>query len=152
MPWEINGKMWTPKPSAELWRLLEGLKRPGGRPHLGSMAEKVADLERRFLKKTERKQNGCIEWTAKRMWSGYGQFGCFGKVVRAHRFVWQFYNGKLSDGLCVLHRCDNPPCVNLEHLFIGTQAENLNDAIKKGHLLVVENGRKGGKTKCRATN
>jgi hypothetical protein len=54
-----------------------------------------------------------------------------GRKAKAHRVAWQLENGSPGD-LCVLHRCDNPPCVNPSHLFIGTQLDNIRDRTAKG--------------------
>lgn len=78
-------------------------------------------------------ETGCWEWTASIMNSGYGQFlPTNGVCVSAHRFSWVLHNGKICDGLYVLHKCDNKICVNPEHLFLGTAHDNLVDAVKKG--------------------
>jgi hypothetical protein len=76
----------------------------------------------------------CIEWTGPRHYSGYGQGRIPGdrRPRRAHRLVWEQVNGPIPDGLYVLHRCDNPPCVNVDHLFLGTQLDNMRDAKAKG--------------------
>jgi hypothetical protein len=56
--------------------------------------------------------------------------------MRAHRYSWQIAFGEIPSGLCVLHRCDNPSCVRHDHLFLGTQAENMRDRIRKGRTLM----------------
>ena len=81
------------------------------------------------------KSDGCWEWTRGKNRGGYGKFrtrGRHGKFHRAHRAAWELTNGPIPDGLCVCHRCDNPPCCNPAHLFLGTQAENLRDMVAKG--------------------
>jgi hypothetical protein len=62
----------------------------------------------------------------------YGQFSVDGKAVLAHRFSYALVHGPILDGLHVLHRCDNPPCVNPTHLFLGTNADNMRDREAKG--------------------
>ena len=62
----------------------------------------------------------------------YGQFRIRGKELRAHRLAWQFAFGPIPKGLNVLHSCDNPPCVRPDHLFLGTQLDNIHDMMRKG--------------------
>ncbi len=79
------------------------------------------------------KSNGCWEWNGYRGPKGHGQFTSYGVSSRlAHRVAWEFTNGPVPDGLCVLHRCDNPPCCNPDHLFLGTIADNNRDMFEKG--------------------
>lgn len=70
----------------------------------------------------------CWEWTASRNGDGYG----FSNHTMAHRVSWEIHNGSIPNGLCVLHRCDNPPCVNPAHLFLGTKKDNAADMSAKG--------------------
>lgn len=77
------------------------------------------------------KSAGCWEWTGSRHRNGYGQFYYRGPAM-AHRVSWELANGPVPDGMLVCHRCDNPPCVRPDHLFLGTQADNLVDMVSKG--------------------
>lgn len=66
---------------------------------------------------------------------GYGSFtldGSLGESVAAHRFSWELHFGEVPDGMYVLHKCDNPPCVRPDHLFLGTQSDNMYDMWDKG--------------------
>lgn len=74
----------------------------------------------------------CWEWTARRMPRGYGVTYMGGKTELAHRVAWTIANGEIHDGLFVLHRCDNPPCCNPSHLFLGTDQDNVDDMMRKG--------------------
>ena len=74
----------------------------------------------------------CWEWTASRRGNRYGQFGFRGKVAYAHRMAWTLVRGDIPNGLCVLHHCDNPLCCRPDHLFLGTQADNMVDRDSKG--------------------
>lgn len=75
--------------------------------------------------------------------TGYGQFKVNNKVQRAHRVSWTIHFGDIPDRLLICHKCDNPSCVNPSHLFIGTQFDNMKDAVTKGRL-----NNKGEKQGC----
>jgi hypothetical protein len=96
-------------------------------------------FEREFWKKYEVKENGCWEWTALRSKLGYGRVCLWlgskkHKYTSAHRVAWQLKNGEIPDGLFVCHSCDNPPCMNPSHLFLGTPKDNAQDSVRKGRL------------------
>ena len=69
-------------------------------------------------------------------WTGggdrYGKIKVRRMSVSAHRFAWQVANGPIPDGMSVLHTCDNPPCCNPSHLFLGTNSDNMRDMVTKG--------------------
>ena len=88
------------------------------------------NIEQRFWDKVE-KTDECWNWTGC-ISSDHGQFQDIGKVIGAHVFSWKLHNGEIQKGMFVLHRCDNGKCVNPDHLFLGTQADNIQDMIKKG--------------------
>lgn len=74
---------------------------------------------------------GCWTWKSGFHQFGYGQFRRAGKNYTAHRFAYALEFGPIPDGLCVLHHCDNPPCVRPDHLFLGTMSDNAQDCRKK---------------------
>lgn len=76
---------------------------------------------------------GCIEWTGALNEHGYGRAFFRGKPgILAHRVAWTLAHGQIRDGMHVLHRCDVRACVNVAHLYEGTQQDNVNDMIERG--------------------
>ena len=100
-------------------------------------------LYERFIAKVKKDDSGCWLWQAGLTPSGgYGQMSLGGgkEIVRAHVFSYEYYNGPVpkggagSSGICVCHKCDVPACVNPDHLFLGTQGDNIRDGISKGRF------------------
>lgn len=81
------------------------------------------------------KTDGCWRWLGYTV-DRYGRIALDGgrgaPCAGAHRVSWELHNGPIPEGMCVLHRCDNPPCVNPDHLFLGTQLDNIADRVRKG--------------------
>jgi len=76
--------------------------------------------------------DGCWIWNSSRNKTGYGTFSIKHHPYKAHRVAWEQTFGEIPKGFHVLHRCDNPPCVNPEHLFLGTHQDNMRDMDMKG--------------------
>jgi len=77
------------------------------------------------------RENGCWEWEGSRGPSGYGSVRVDGRSEYVHRHAWVLRYGPIPDTLHVLHRCDNPPCINPAHLFLGTNRDNVEDMCRK---------------------
>ena len=88
-------------------------------------------LPKTFLSKVA-SQGGCMVWTAYKDKDGYGLATVNNKRVRAHRVSYEMNYGPIPDGYYVLHKCDNPSCIDPEHLFTGTQKDNILDWKSKG--------------------
>ncbi len=94
---------------------------------------KHVSVERRFIGKVSKTgADGCWVWMANTFRNGYGGFTLNGKHTLAHRASWVIFNGEIPTGLQVLHKCDNSLCVNPDHLFLGTAADNIYDMVSKG--------------------
>jgi hypothetical protein len=89
------------------------------------------DLSERFWAKVN-KTDTCWLWTAGTTHSGYGSIRVKGKALRAHRVAYEMLVGPIPEGAVLMHSCDTPACCNPAHLSIGSQRENIHDAIEKG--------------------
>lgn len=90
----------------------------------------------------------CWEWTAYRQKQGYGCFSYHGIQRLAHRASWELHFGRIPSGKDILHKCDNPPCVNPSHLFIGDDFINQQDRVAKGRHKGVAWDQRGEANKC----
>jgi hypothetical protein len=89
----------------------------------------------KFWKHVDRskKADVCWRWTGAMDKGGYGKLLVSGKNYTAHRLSWEIENGQeIPNGFVVMHKCDNPICVNPAHLSIGTTSDNIRDCVKKG--------------------
>ena len=101
------------------------------------MSRRAVPLSDRFWKNVNKSDMGnpenCWRWVGG-YWHeyGYGQISVLGKTFGAHRVSWMIHFGEIPQGMSVLHKCDNPPCVNPSHLFLGTTVDNMHDRKEKG--------------------
>ena len=94
-----------------------------------------------------KKLDDCWEWQASLHPRGYGRFNLNGKIVRAHRISYYLYHDYISSKKLICHSCDNPRCVNPDHLWEGTSKQNTKDMIKKGRLIKIRSKRKNASSK-----
>ena len=107
-------------------------------------------LAARFIPKVRmRGPDECWTWLACTDTAGYGHFWDGDKLVKAHRVAWEFWRGEIPEGVSVLHCCDNPPCCNPRHLWLGTQADNVADRDAKGRRIALR-GEESGASKLTA--
>lgn len=92
---------------------------------------------KRFVAKT-RWEGSCLIWTGFRLPKGYGCARRHRRYIKrnwlAHRLMYVWTKGEIPEGMLVCHSCDNPPCVNPNHLFLGTYSDNMQDCKRKGRL------------------
>jgi hypothetical protein len=93
-------------------------------------------MERLLAKVVVDGVTGCWNWTASQNGRGYGQINVDGRPRPSHRISYSVHRGKISDGLFVCHHCDNPLCINPDHLFLGTAADNAADRHSKGRSII----------------
>jgi hypothetical protein len=78
--------------------------------------------------------NDCWNWNGTKNTKKYGQLMINRKRHMAHRISWSLKNGEIPTGMVICHKCDNTSCINPDHLFLGTQKDNIQDASRKGRM------------------
>lgn len=112
---------------------LQKLLTKGGRWPSFTYEEKAErDVCRFFLRINPNHETGCWEWYKSSKHNPYGVFRINGAQLKAHAVSYALFFGAVTKDLCVCHKCDNPPCVNPDHLFLGTQNDNIQDCWTKG--------------------
>lgn len=107
---------------------------------------KMGVMARMFAQRTL--NAGCVDWTGFKAAKGYGRIGILGKRVAVHRLSWSLANSQpVPDGMFICHSCDRPSCFNPEHLFVGTQLDNMRDMVQKGRGTLYPAGTKHPKAK-----
>ena len=92
-------------------------------------------LGERLKARLVERPSGCLEYAGARSSRNYGRISDRrqqGGWSFAHRVAWELANGPIPDGMCICHHCDNPPCCNVDHLFLGTKQDNSRDMQAKG--------------------
>lgn len=102
-----------------------------------------------FFSKLKQSKSGCIEYFGKTYVRGYGYLCINGFYWRVHRLMWTLAYGEIKKGKLICHSCDNPKCVNLGHLFLGTYLDNNRDSIRKGRGKK-QNGESNASSKLKA--
>lgn len=85
----------------------------------------------RILKKSIFTEDGCRIWIGSLDECGYGRTTFDRKLQRTHRVMWEYFNGKIPNNMVICHKCDTPACINLNHLVLGTQKDNVKDMLIK---------------------
>jgi hypothetical protein len=110
----------------------EGAELRQSKRRLQGKTENEEDALAKFVSLVDVK-NECRHWIGQLNQYGYGRMSFLGKhAQRAHRVSYLLFVGEIPDGLCVCHHCDNPSCVNPDHLFLGTKDDNNKDKCRKG--------------------
>lgn len=92
----------------------------------------MLDIPERISRRIKKLKNGCWEWQGAHDKQGYGHVFFKKYIWKIHRLFFKLETGKDPKNLCVLHRCDYPPCCNPSHLFLGTRTQNAADRVAKG--------------------
>jgi len=89
-------------------------------------------VKKKIIEKSIINNNQCWEWKGSKNNKGYGRMIINGKFYMAHRLSYALFVNEIPKGMLVCHKCDNPSCVNPDHLFVGTNQDNMDDMKKKG--------------------
>lgn len=101
--------------------------------------KRINSITERLEVRSRLTDSGCLEWTGYMDDDGYGLVSYKGSPRRVHRVAWELVNGPIEPGVKILHRCDNPSCFELSHLFYGTHQDNMDDRARKGRNPTGEN-------------
>lgn len=104
---------------------------------------KVAEKRARFLREASEAGDECYEWDMARLPKGHGVIGLDGANYLAHRWAYEELVGPIPEGMYVIHSCDNPPCINPNHLRVGSAQDNTDDMVDRGR------GYWAGRTECK---
>jgi hypothetical protein len=124
--------MWLCRCSCGTERAVQGLNLAQGSSTNCGCAKHINSLEE-MKARAVITATGCWEWPD-RTDKNYGRLMIKGHTIPAHRKAWEFVHGVIPDRLLICHRCDNPPCCNPDHLFLGTHRDNVRDAQKKDRI------------------
>ena len=108
-----------------------------------SAAKDYAEILLRLIRNTSITPTGCWEWLGSKSVAGYGRIKFDGRYWATHRLMAHLKIDDVDENSIVCHRCDNPSCLNPEHLFIGTQKDNVNDRDAKGRRNQARGERQG---------
>ena len=96
----------------------------------------ITPIHLRFWRRVSKSDAGCWLWMGSKDGGGYGTIATARghAPAKAHRVAWEMRHGPIPEGMTVCHTCDTPACVNPEHLFVGTQRDNMRDCATKGRV------------------
>lgn len=106
-----------------------------GKEYIRNGKEDGCSIPCRLLIGIEKNENGCWEWKKSLNARGYGQMRVNGQTRELHKISYRAFKGPVDNGLYVLHKCDNRKCINPDHLYLGTQKDNMRDRFEKERKL-----------------
>lgn len=101
------------------------------------MERTIEKMKEYLMQRCVKTDNGCMEWKLSVTNKGYGRLRDGNKMKRAHRESYKVFVGNIPNGMFVCHKCDNPKCINPDHLFLGTSYDNMRDMVAKGRNRVI---------------